>query len=347
MSVSWKQAKPPEEAEKTTSTSIWPIIITECTVVTILTEPTPVGSALSASKTNSRLPFLLAKKKKKATPSSSSSSETDNIIFKRSKSTATPRRGIGIGIDDYSPRRKNGFWSFLYLSSKSSASATKLVALNGNKHKEKCLGGSSVGRKFEIDNNTQNSVSTSVSASASAFERKVSRSRSVGCGSRSFSGDFFERISTGLGDCTLRRVESQREGKSKAAAALAGAAVSHHHQCMKERVKCAGLFGGFMMTTTSSSSSSSSSSYLVSSSSAGGDDHHHHHHHHHQMNGRARSWGWAFASPMRAFGTKPNSSSKENNIITKASSSSSDHNNASTTTTPNLSDLPSFLAIRV
>ncbi|KAM7278686.1 hypothetical protein ACFE04_005820 [Oxalis oulophora] len=39
------------------------------------------------------------------------------------------------------------------------------------------------------------------------LDRKVSRSRSVGCGSRSFYGDFFERISTGFGDCTLRRVE--------------------------------------------------------------------------------------------------------------------------------------------
>ncbi|ONK66778.1 uncharacterized protein A4U43_C06F11870 [Asparagus officinalis] len=39
--------------------------------------------------------------------------------------------------------------------------------------------------------------------SSSSFRRKVARSRSVGCGSRSFSGDFLERISTGFGDCTL------------------------------------------------------------------------------------------------------------------------------------------------
>ncbi|KAL4277927.1 hypothetical protein GQ457_03G002210 [Hibiscus cannabinus] len=45
---------------------------------------------------------------------------------------------------------------------------------------------------------------------------KVSRSRSVGCGIRSFSGDLFESISTGFGDCTLRRVESQKESKPKA-----------------------------------------------------------------------------------------------------------------------------------
>lgn len=54
---------------------------------------------------------------------------------------------------------------------------------------------------------------------------KVLRSRSVGCGSRSFSGDFF-------GDCILRRVESQREGKSR------------------ERVnKCGGLFSGLSIGT--------------------------------------------------------------------------------------------------
>ncbi|PWA69027.1 hypothetical protein CTI12_AA299990 [Artemisia annua] len=38
-----------------------------------------------------------------------------------------------------------------------------------------------------------------------SFDRKVSRSRSVGCGSRSFSGDFFERISTGFGDYDVSR----------------------------------------------------------------------------------------------------------------------------------------------
>ncbi|EPS63060.1 hypothetical protein M569_11727, partial [Genlisea aurea] len=76
--------------------------------------------------------------------------------------------------------------------------------------------------------------------------RRVSRSRSVGCGSRTFSGDFFERISTGFGDCTLRRAESQREN----------APPRPKHA---ERVKCGGLFS--MMTSSSSSSSSSASSY--------------------------------------------------------------------------------------
>ncbi|KAK3194496.1 hypothetical protein Dsin_025806 [Dipteronia sinensis] len=76
------------------------------------------------------------------------------------------------------------------------------------------------------------------SPAASSFERKVSRSRSIGCGSRSFSSDFFERISTGFGDCTLRGVESQREGKSKSNNNGGGSSSN-----MKERVKCGGIFG--------------------------------------------------------------------------------------------------------
>ena len=287
-----------------------------------------------------RIPFLLAKKKKKIMVASSTSDR--DIVFKRSKSTTTPRRSHFLDAatddgEDFSPRRR-GFWSFLYLSSSKPGTSTKktekvsslavttraitTTSTNGStvRPKEKCLG-SSLSRKgdsivvVEDDDDSPNSQAT---ASASTFERKVSRSRSVGCGSRSFSGDFFERISTGFGDCTLRRVESQREGKPKV---TSGA--SH----MKERVRCGGIFGGFNIT--SSSSSSSSSSYLVSSSA---DD----------MNGkssgagplahgRSRSWGWAFASPMRAFGSKPSSKDGKRNIK---------H------TTPNLSAIPSLLAVR-
>ncbi|XP_028787010.1 uncharacterized serine-rich protein C215.13-like [Neltuma alba] len=310
-----------------------------------------------------RLPFLLARKNKKASSNSSSSaapSSASDVIFKRSKSSATPRMGKflndaeddDIVIENFSPRKRNGFWSFLYLPSKSSAPAKKsgtksfrdsrnspristiTPAITGSssvKQKDKFLG-SNLGRKIEIGGKEDDSPNSQTTASASSFERKVSRSRSVGCGSRSFSGDFFERISTGFGDCTLRRVESQREGKSRAMAA-SSVVNHHHHPCMKERVKCAGIFSGLMMT--SSSSSSSSSSYWVSSSA---DDHgngksaavaisH----------GRARSWGWAFASPMRAFSTK-----SKRDIIRDAS----DHKNA-TTPKPNLSDIPSLLAVGV
>ncbi|KAE8668003.1 hypothetical protein F3Y22_tig00112350pilonHSYRG00069 [Hibiscus syriacus] len=218
-----------------------------------------------------RMPFVLAKKK------NDHDRGRDGVMLKRSKSTAIPRGS------------KNGFWSFLYLSSKkqdcevSSIPAPAVVAAAG--------GGSDDGN------------------------RKVSRSRSVGCGSRSFSGDFFERISTGFGDCALRRVESQREGKPKVSSSCSSSS-------MKERVKCGGIFGGFMILT-SSSSSSSSSSYWVSSAT---EDHINGKPTNSGHGGRSKSWGWAFASPMRAF-TKPPSSNKNNN------------------TTPNLSAIPSLLAI--
>jgi hypothetical protein len=287
-----------------------------------------------------RIPFLLAKKKKKIMVASSTSDR--DIVFKRSKSTTTPRRSHFLDAatddgEDFSPRRR-GFWSFLYLSSSKPGTSTKktekvsslasstraitTTSTNGStvRPKEKCLG-SSLSRKGDsivVVEDEDDSPNSQATASASTFERKVSRSRSVGCGSRSFSGDFFERISTGFGDCTLRRVESQREGKPKV---TSGA--SH----MKERVRCGGIFGGFNIT--SSSSSSSSSSYWVSSSaedmngkSSGAGP---------LAHGRSRSWGWAFASPMRAFGSKPSSKDGKRNIK---------H------TTPNLSAIPSLLAVR-
>jgi len=309
-----------------------------------------------------RLPFLLSKnKKKKPSPNASS-----HLVLKRSKSTATPRRNHSFvdadhdaAIQDFSPRKRHGFWSFLYLSSKSSKKLNSKTFRDTNtninntpristinsapgtasvKPKENSCSASSLRTDIVVQQDTNNG-STSPTTHATSLERKVSRSRSVGCGSRSFSGDFFERISTGFGDCTLRRVESQREGKPKVAgggaAAVSRGGDHHHHHCMKERVRCGGLFSGFMMT--SSSSSSSSSSYWVSSSA---DD---------AANGksatvalshnRGRSWGWAFASPMRAFSGKP--SSKESNrrdIIRDAN----DNKNAA----PNLSAIPSLLAVR-
>ncbi|XP_050373725.1 uncharacterized protein LOC126791330 [Argentina anserina] len=301
-----------------------------------------------------RMSFLLARKKKKVTASGSENSHgrAADMVFKRSKSTTTPRRGHFMdAADEFSPRKRNGFWSFLYqhhhhhktskkidsksfrdnskISSSSSfaSSATTTTAAG----RDKSLG-SSLRNKAETeveDDSSPNSQATA-SASASSFERKVSRSRSVGCGSRSFSGDFFERISTGFGDCTLRRVESQREGKPKHSSSSAvrnGA----------ERVKCGGLFSGFMMT--SSSSSSSSSSYWVSSAE--------------DMNGKAMpggpgvlvhggrsrsSWGWAFASPMRAF-SKTSSKDGKRDIIRQA-------NTSDKSTTPNLSAIPSLLSVR-
>ncbi|CAN1247540.1 hypothetical protein LINPERPRIM_LOCUS6374 [Linum perenne] len=273
-----------------------------------------------SSLRKARIPFLLAKKKKK---------KINDVVFKRSKSTAAPagRRSAhffdndGINGDEFSPRKRGGgFWSFLYHSSSSSSSsansklsASSAPANNNNNNNQR------------IDHRKISSTATSSSGSRSSFERKVSRSRSVGCGSRSFSGDFFERISTGFGDCTLRRVESQRE---------VGGSNSNN---MKERVKCGGIFGGFIMS--SSSSSSSSSSYWVPSSAeevngkstaTSGCN---------LANGRTRSWtrNWVFASPMRAFSSKSSGKNgKRDNVIRETG-----NRNSAT----NLAAIPSLLTV--
>ena len=311
-----------------------------------------------------RIPFLLAQKKKKK--KEVMGSDGVGIVLKRSKSTTTPRRRHFLveseDADDYSPQ-KRGFWSFLYLS-KSTAASRKMekgvvrnavtpaaAVRESNKltpaitqthppfshkpHKDS----SSLAAKKEEFVDESDSPNNHASASASSFGRKVSRSRSVGCGSRSFSGDLFERISTGFGDCTLRRVESQREGKPKSSGghrSCAPGAGGPDHQCIiKERVKCGGIFGGFIIT--SSSSSSSSSSYWISSSvednkstaaAAAGPLSH----------GRSKSWGWAFASPMRAL-SKPSSSKVEH----KDAAGKRDINAPNK---PNLAAIPSLLAVR-
>lgn len=298
----------------------------------------------------SRIPFLLTqKKKKKKDPSSASASDhTNSIIFKRSKSSATPRRGVHFletnDMDDFNPHKRR-FWSFLYLSkhpttkklpdvkeicypsSSSSSSTANIGSFSQQRSRER--------KKEEFVIVEENESPGQVS-----FDRKVSRSRSVGCGSRSFSGDFFERISTGFGDCTLRRVESHREGKSRARGGVG-------QDCIKERVKCGGLFSGFMIT--SSSSSSSSSSNWVSSSTEDNNNN--------NVNakpsagagagtavlapqpahGRSKSWGWAFASPMRAF-SKPSSAKRG---AAAAAAAAANKNVAS-----NLAAIPSLLAVR-
>jgi hypothetical protein len=290
----------------------------------------------ATSSKRSHLPFLIPKKNHKKKPSSMNINMNINmnmnpsdIVFKRSKSTTTPRRtkfldDVDDGAGDFNIRKRNRFWSFLYLTSKPSNSCNKKVEGNSNNSpristmKPKIC---SLRRNCEMvveeDENEEVSGSSSGSGSGSLEQeqRKVSRSRSVGCGSRSFSGDFFEKISTGFGDCTLRRVESQREGSKGNKVISSSGNVQH---CMKERVKCGGIFGGFMMMNSSSSSSASSSSYWVSSDDG---------------KSRTSSWGWALASPMRAFSSK-STSSKDNK-------STSEKRNS-----PNLSAVPSLLTAR-
>nr|GMD63614.1 uncharacterized protein DDB_G0271670-like [Ipomoea batatas] len=216
----------------------------------------------------------LRRKKKSNDGGGVSGSDSTAAVFKRSKSTATPRNRLNLleverNGGEYSPH-KRGFWG-----------------ASREKKKEEFVA---------VEENDE-----SPDDQASSFDRKVSRSRSVGCGSRSFSGDFFERISTGFGDCTLRRVESQREGKPKVHHRTSGAS---GQDCIKERVRCENVNGNGKPVG----------------------------HHQQLAHGRSRSWGWAFASPMRAF-TKTSSGKRE--------ASSSNKN-----TTPNLAAIPSLLTAR-
>ncbi|KAG6435449.1 hypothetical protein SASPL_100323 [Salvia splendens] len=285
----------------------------------------------------SRLPFVLTQKKKSKKDGGVAvgGSDSGSIVFKRSKSTATPRRGMHFldenFSDDYSPHRR-GFWSFLYMSKHSSVKKSEKDSNFSTVGSSSVNGGGGVGsnsgggggiRPREKKGEDFVVVDKNGAPDQSAYDGKVSRSRSVGCGSRSFSGDFFERISTGFGDCTLRRVESQREGKPKAQSVDR----MNGQDCIKERVRCGGIFGGFMIT--SSSSSSSSSSYWISSSAEENSKAIRHLSH-----GRSKSWGWALASPMRAFGSKPSSSSSVKR-----------DNSSNKNVTPNLAAIPSLLAV--
>ncbi|KAK9049965.1 hypothetical protein SSX86_031067 [Deinandra increscens subsp. villosa] len=289
------------------------------------------------SSNRSRILYLLSQKKKKKKDlniiidggggGGHGYDRNKNLVFKRSKSTVGGLHYMDADKDGgFNSPHKRGFWSFIHLQkhpSHSSSSSSK--TLRGISSNTLCASGSQAqrsGQEREII-----MVEENESPRHAPYGRKVSRSRSVGCGSRSFSGDFFERISTGLGDCALRRVESQREGKSRLSAVRNGG-----QDCIKERVKCGGLFSGFMIT--SSSSSSSSSSYWVASnpkegnigkvtsSVAGGE--------YGQQHSRSRSWGWALASPMRVF-SKPSSTKRE----------ASNKN-----PTPNLDAIPSLLSVR-
>ncbi|KAH6768596.1 hypothetical protein C2S51_013932 [Perilla frutescens var. frutescens] len=300
-----------------------------CSAPAILTKTALQNGAADCTYNarKSRLPFVSTHKKKMTKKDERSS----DMVFKRSKSTATPRRGIRFFdekcVEDYSPNRRR-FWSFLYMSKQSAARKSDKHVKNLNFTSPSNVGSSSSvnanggtvrsrERKREdfmaVDEN-----GSSHDSNEAAFDRKVSRSRSVGCGSRSFSGDFFERISTGFGDCTLRRVESQREGKPKMQSLRCkNGGGDSGEVCIRQRVKCGGIFGGFVLT-----SSSSDTNVGGKSMSALG---------HHLSHGRSKSWGWAFASPMRAFGKSY--AVKRDAALTKNAAA------------PNLTAIPSLLAV--
>ncbi|CAN4091700.1 unnamed protein product [Withania somnifera] len=278
----------------------------------------------------SRLPFLLTgHHKKKDNNSGSALATTSNvgIVMKRSKSTTTARNRrhfLDAAEEGYTPHRRR-FWSFLYYSS------SKQHSNSTGKKTEKSMSfpssssvGSSVNGSMRSRDKMKEEFVVVEENESPVFDRKVSRSRSVGCGSRSFSGDFFERISTGFGDCTLRRIESQREGKSKVSSVHHRNSGAAGQDCIKERVRCGGLFSGFMITSSSShwvlSEENMNGKSSIAPASVG----------HQLVNGRSKSWGWAFASPMRAF--------------SKTSSSGGKRAASNKNATPNLTAIPALLA---
>ncbi|KAL3829349.1 hypothetical protein ACJIZ3_018151 [Penstemon smallii] len=299
----------------------------------------------------SRLPFVLTHKKKNVKDGVANinmvSSDSTNIVFKRSKSTKTPRRGMNFSddnenyiVEDHNSPYKRGFWSFLLYLSKSSKKNDKhykdsnFVSASASTVGSSSVNGSSAAvirsREKKRDDDF---VMVEENDDEPPFDkRKVSRSRSIGCGSRSFSGDFFEKISSGFGDCTLRRVESQREGRPYKVQSQSGnngsnsSRNSNGQDCIKERVKCGGIFSGFMITSSSASSSSAEDNNInVNGKSISGSSTLRHLSH-----GRSKSWGWAFASPMRAFSNK-HSTGKRGATSNK-------------NVTPNLAAIPSLLA---
>ncbi|KAH7670063.1 hypothetical protein IHE45_10G000300 [Dioscorea alata] len=242
--------------------------------------------------------------------------KSNNLVLKRSKSVAPSTRTVTEGgtldVAADSPRKKS-FWSFLNLSAAGNNQRRPSSSSSGESRdlRQQHYGSSSsslaVGK--EVDGRTPGREQLDVdspneSQGASSFGRKVARSRSVGCGSRSFSGDFLERISTGFGDCTLRRVESHRETKPKIVLhRITGADQNGDEQRFKERVKCGGIFGGFGMISSYSyfaedyESASTTRSTASDLTREGGTPH-----------GRSRSWSWAFSSSRRAL--RPSSASK-------------------------------------
>ncbi|KAF8094640.1 hypothetical protein N665_0358s0022 [Sinapis alba] len=280
------------------------------------------GRDSNNNNNNNNLPFLLAKKKSMLAASSSSSSSSASLIYKRSKSTAA---ACGESLNQ---RKRSGFWSFLHLySSKHQITSTTKKVSHSSRPRNQRTETTETPKRFvsgggidvvveEEDESPNNKVVVEMPTNSvgsgggggSSFGRKVLRSRSVGCGSRSFSGDFFERISNGFGDCALRRIESQRE-HTKVISNGGGETAA---DAMSEMVKCGGIFSGFMIMPSSSSSTVN--------------------HHHHKMGNR--SWGWAFASPMRAKTT-----THRGRTITE--SSTTDKN-----TSPNLDSIPSLVAMK-
>ncbi|KAL6503366.1 hypothetical protein OROGR_025289 [Orobanche gracilis] len=287
-----------------------------------------------------RFPFVLTHKKTKkqekiedGVMEMDGSDSTTGIVLKRSKSTETTSRKRGNNNinnnvhfldeihseDSYSPS-KRGFWSFLHLPKHSTPKKSDghFKDLNFYTDTPSADITATVGSSTRADDHL---VAVDECHRTLPFESKVLRSRSIGCGSRRFSGDFFEKISTGFGDCTLRRVESQREGGSNNRSKVqppqpvqrnigndCNNKNNEGQDCHKEIVKCGGIFSSFMMASVES-----------------------------------RSWVWAFASPMRAFGKPLNGKRDDNN---NKSNNNNNNNSSNKNEATNLEAIPSLLAVR-
>lgn len=278
---------------------------------------------------------------------SSASSAAGSGGLKRSKSVAPrpeleqfPYSSSSSSAAAESPRKKS-FWSFLYLSSssayehhaatatpsatngaaaarrrKSVSVASAAWASRGGAQDQQPRAGtaaaSTLGRTLEAIGEPESPSHQSQVSSSSSFGRKVARSRSVGCGSRSFSGDFLERLSNGFGDCTLRRVESHREPKPRKMRGGGGGGLGnlgadddddeeedvYEHQ---HRIKCSGFFGGLGPASSSYWLSAAEGASVGSGTRRSSARSH-------------RSWAWALASPMRAL--RPTTTSISTKTIT-------------------------------
>ncbi|KAL3648669.1 hypothetical protein CASFOL_005072 [Castilleja foliolosa] len=299
-------------------------------------------TSAAPSSSSSRLPLVLTHRKKKkicinnhnnTVLLANGSSENTSSVFKRSKSTVAPRRQGMHFLDDQSfdSPYKKGFWSFFYTSKhKKSDKSSKDLSFRTPSSSVSGVAGPSRSR----DKKTEDEFDENESPDEMGLDRKVSRSRSVGCGSRRFSGDFFERISTGFGDCTLRRVDSQREGKSKVQSSMQRNGGGGQDNFIKERVRCGGIFSGFMITSSSSSSSSmvsedNNNNNNINGKSISVNNNINNNNNNSSSAVKSKStWGWALASPMRAF-----------------SKQSSGKRGAAKQVTPNLAAIPSLLAV--
>lgn len=142
----------------------------------------------------SKIPFIPTQQNKNQNSSSSSSDHSRAVILNRSKSTVMHRQGGSIESDNtgnLSTPHKRGFWSFSHFSKRHKTKQLACIAKIKNEE------------SFVAEEN------------ARTLDRKVSRSRSVGGGNWSFSGDFLGRMSSRFGECAIPRVESQREGKPR------------------------------------------------------------------------------------------------------------------------------------